>query len=439
MPDSSLQRKTIDDALFRYVANFTYDWESWHAPDGTPIWINDAVERLTGYGVEECLAMPDYPLPIVDAKDRDRLRLMLRDAISGRSYNDLEFCVRTKAGERRWMAVSWQPMVDDDGAPLGFRTSVRDIADRQALREKLRMQNERLERLVRERTAQVARLVKNRGRMERLAAVGELAAGVAHEINNPLAGIRNAFALIGGTLDPDHPHYDLLELVDAEIERISTIIHQMYQLYRCSPLRAEDLAVEKVVGDVFCLLDLMADRCRVRLTVARADGAPGLTPARLPQNELKQVLFNLVRNAVQASQPGGEVRVEIASRPNVPGADGEAAGVNASGTELIEIAVVDEGTGIDAATLPRIFEPFFSTKGKLKEGMGLGLSVTQNLVAAMGGEIVCETEPGVGTTFRVTLPSPTPPPHGEPVDTGDEGYGDDGFGVDRPANKKGRG
>ncbi|QDT16210.1 two-component system sensor histidine kinase NtrB [Alienimonas californiensis] len=411
MPEPPLGRKEIDDALFRYVANFTYDWESWHDPAGTPVWINDAVERVTGYGVEECLAMPEYPVPIVDPNDRDRLRQMLREGVEGRSHNDLEFRVRTKAGERRWMAVSWQPMSDDRGRPLGFRTSVRDIADRQALREKLRLQNERLERLVRERTAQVARLLKNRGRMERLAAVGELAAGVAHEINNPLAGIRNAFALIGSSLAPDHPHYELIELVDAEIERISAIIHQMYQLYRSSPLRAEDLAVEKVVRDVFCLLDLIADRHGVRLTVARADGSPEPTAARLPENELKQVLFNLVRNAVQASEPGGEVRVEIAAGPaEADGAGAGADGVGAAEADVVAIAVVDQGTGIDADTLPRIFEPFFSTKGKLKEGMGLGLSVTQNLVAAMGGEIVCETEPGIGTTFRVTLPRRTPQP-----------------------------
>ncbi|MFH5804705.1 nitrogen regulation protein NR(II) [Alienimonas sp. DA493] len=416
MADSLFKRNEIDDVQFRYVANFTYDWESWHAPDGAPLWINDAVERLTGYRVEECLAMPEYPLPIVWREDRPRMRRMLRDAIAGESFNDLEFRVRTATGERRWMAVSWQPMTCDRGVHLGFRTSVRDIADRQALREKLRQQNQRLERLVRERTAEVARLVKNRGRMERLAAVGELAAGVAHEINNPLAGIRNAFALIGGSLAPDHPHYDLLELVDAEIERISTIIHQMYQLYRSSPLRAQDLTVEQVVRDVFCLLGLIADRHGVRLTVGRADGVEEPTPARLPENELKQVLFNLVRNAVQASKPGGEVRVEIATGVESADAAGSA---GAPGAETVEIAVADRGTGIDAATLPRIFEPFFSTKGKLKEGMGLGLSVTQNLVAAMGGEIVCETEPGVGTTFRVTLPRrPAAPQDGGPGEVG---------------------
>ena len=382
-------RREIDD-LFRFVAESTYDWESWHGPNGALVWVNGAAALMTGFGVEECLAMPDYPLPIVDERDHDLWRELLADAAAGGSANDIEFRIAMRGGDPRWMAVSYQPMFDDAGRRLGFRTSVRDITERQALKEELDRQNDRLERRLREQTAEVARLERTRASMEKLAAVGELAAGVAHEINNPLAGIRNAFALIRGGLDAGHPHYDLLDLVDGEIERVAGIIRQMYQLYNRSPPRAADVSVGKVVGDVFCLLGPTADRYGVRLELEpgdAADGAAGDAHARLPENELKQVLFNLVRNAVQASAAGQAVRVDL-------GGD----------AETVMIVVADEGTGIAPETLPRIFEPFFSTKGQLKEGMGLGLSVTQNLVAAMGGEIACETAVGEGTTFRVTLP-----------------------------------
>ncbi|NNJ26511.1 two-component system sensor histidine kinase NtrB [Alienimonas chondri] len=380
-------RREIDDALFRFVAESTYDWESWHRSDGALVWVNGAVALMTGYDVDECLAMPEYPLPIVDERNHALWREILADAKAGRSGNDREFRVTTRGGDSLWMAVSYQPMADDAGRRLGFRTSVRDITERQSMKEELARQNDLLERRLREQTAKVARLERTRASMEKLAAVGELAAGVAHEINNPLAGIRNAFALIRGGLDPGHPHYDLLDLVDGEIERVAGIIRQMYQLYNRSPPQAADISVEKVVGDVFCLLGPTAERYGVRLEVSSLGDAADGTPAKLPKNELKQVLFNLVRNAVQASERGGEVRVEV--------------GAEAS---TVEIAVVDRGTGIDAKTLPRIFEPFFSTKGQLKEGMGLGLSVTQNLIAAMGGEMTCATELGEGTTFRVTLP-----------------------------------
>ena len=393
----ALGRRQIDDAQFRFVAESTYDWESWHGPDGALVWVNGAVALMTGFGVEECLSMPDYPLPIVDERDHDLWRGVLADARAGRSGNDRAFRVTTRGGDSLWMAVSYQPMDDDAGRPLGFRTSVRDITERQALKEELNRQNDRLERRLREQTAEVARLERTRASMEKLAAVGELAAGVAHEINNPLAGIRNAFALIRGGLDPDHPHYDLLDLVDGEIERVAGIIRQMYQLYNRSPPRAADISVEKVVGDVFCLLGPTADRYGVRLELRDPGDVAENVPARLPENELKQVLFNLVRNAVQASAAGQAVRVDL-------GGD----------ADTVTIAVADEGTGIAPETLPRIFEPFFSTKGQLKEGMGLGLSVTQNLVAAMGGEIACETAVGEGMTFRVTLPR-------RPADAADAG------------------
>lgn len=139
MPYSYLRDRSINDVFFRSVANYTYDWESWHDPNGKLVWVNNAVERLTGYSTAQCMEMDDYPLPIVSKNDRVRIQKMLDDAISLKSYNDLEFEIVTREGLTRWMAVSWQPMYDDDGKHLGFRTSVRDITDRQSLKEQLRL------------------------------------------------------------------------------------------------------------------------------------------------------------------------------------------------------------------------------------------------------------------------------------------------------------
>ncbi len=384
VPYSYLRDDKTNGVYFRTVANYTYDWESWHDPEGKVVWINDSVERITGYSAEECLAMPDYPLPIVAAHDRPKIRQMLADAIAGKSFNDLEFEILTCDGESRWMAVSWQSMYDDDGQNRGFRTSVRDSTDRQGLKEQLRLYTEHLEQLVQERTTRIAQLEKNRRQMEKLAALGELAAGVAHEVNNPLAGIRNSFALFKKSLDPSHEHFDLLDLVDKEIERISSIVYQMYQLYRRGPIAVTELTLEKTMGDVICLLEPIARRYQVALRVA-LDGST--TAARLPLNEFKQILFNIVRNAIQASPPRATVKIDFEANQ-----------------DQLKIFVVDHGCGIPDHVLPHIFEPFYSTKGQLKEGMGLGLSVSRNLVESMDGEISVSTEVGKGTTFRLMLP-----------------------------------
>lgn len=387
---SYLRDRSINDVYFRAVANSTYDWESWHDPQGKLVWVNDAVERITGYSVEDCQAMADYPLPIIAVNHRERMKQMLDDAIAGKSHNDLEFQISTRDGARRWMAVSWQPMHDSTQKHLGFRTSVRDITDRQGLKDQLKLYTEHLEQLVQERTAKIAQLEQHRQQMEKLAALGELAAGVAHEVNNPLAGIRNAFVLFRENLTPDDEHYDLLELVDKEIERISTIVHHMYQLYRRAPQQPSKLTLEKTLSEVISMLDPIARRHSVTIQVKSAKLGNALrqpTSVTLPEGELKQILFNVLRNAIQASAAEQQVTVTICAEES-----------------QVQLEIIDEGTGIPDDVLPHIFEPFFSTKSQIKEGMGLGLSVTRSLIESLHGTIDVETAVGVGSTFHIMLP-----------------------------------
>jgi two-component system sporulation sensor kinase C len=381
---SHLRDRAINDVFFRHVADFTYDWESWHDPDGNLVWVNRSVQRMTGFSVDQCWQMPDYPLPIVAPRDRPRMEQMLRDAIAKQSFNDLEFEIVTRDGQPRALAVSWQPIFDDNGTHLGFRTSVRDITDRQALKQQLHVYTEHLEQVVQQRTTQIAELEKHRRQMEKMAALGELAAGVAHEVNNPLAGIRNAFALFRSDLPESHEHYGLLELVDKEIERISRIIHQMYQLYCISPQVADEIRLQKVISDVICLLEPVANRYGVRVEIVSSDCT---ALVKLPEGELKQVLLNVLRNAIQASLPGSQVTVDYQT----------------DATSLV-MRVIDTGTGITADALPHIFDPFFSTKSQVKEGMGLGLSVTRSLVESLSGTIDVQTQVGSGTTFTIRLP-----------------------------------
>jgi PAS domain S-box-containing protein len=119
----------MTDQCFRAIADYTYGWEVWISPSGRVLWTNPAVKRVTGYSVKEILAMTDFPICIVYADDRDRILKTFRSALEGSTGNDVEFRIGRKDGTIMWVAVSWQPIYDDDGNSLGHRASFRDIGD----------------------------------------------------------------------------------------------------------------------------------------------------------------------------------------------------------------------------------------------------------------------------------------------------------------------
>ncbi len=123
---------------FRAIADYTYDWESWIGVDGKLLWVNPAVERITGYSVGECMVMLDFPIPIVAEADREAVARQIGEAVQGSSRNDFEFRVRHKDGHLVWVAASWQPIYDSRGARLGHRSSIRDIAERKQAENALR-------------------------------------------------------------------------------------------------------------------------------------------------------------------------------------------------------------------------------------------------------------------------------------------------------------
>ncbi len=256
---NALRRKASPKRIFA-VADCTYDWESWHGTDGRLIWVNPAVERLTGYSVAECHAMGITRWRWSCRTIAARLPPSWPPRVRAPAATTRSFASCTGTDRRSGPPSPGSPCPCRSEGHLGFRTSVRDTTERRKLRDQLRLHAEHLEQLVQERTARIQQLERHRRKIEKLAALGQLAAGVAHEINNPLAGLRNAFELIKADLTPQHPHFELLELIDREIERVGAIIHQMYQLYGRAPQRATEFDFTQTVREVVELLSRVATK-----------------------------------------------------------------------------------------------------------------------------------------------------------------------------------
>jgi diguanylate cyclase (GGDEF)-like protein/PAS domain S-box-containing protein len=122
---------------FRAIADYAYAWENWFGPDGRLRWVNPAVERMTGYTVRDCMAMEDFPLPLVHPADRELVHRQQEQALAGRTGQDLEFRVVTRDGRQIWVAMAWQPIFGADSASLGYRASVRDITLQHRANEEL--------------------------------------------------------------------------------------------------------------------------------------------------------------------------------------------------------------------------------------------------------------------------------------------------------------
>lgn len=140
---------------FRAIADYSYDCENWFDSNGKLIWVNPAVYRLTGYTVDECMAMTDFPCPLFDREDRERLVSHLTQATRGSSANDVEFRIRCKDGSQKWVAASWQPIYDGNGSGIGHLSSIRDITDRKKIEEQLKDYQVHLEKIVQDRTKEL--------------------------------------------------------------------------------------------------------------------------------------------------------------------------------------------------------------------------------------------------------------------------------------------
>ncbi|MEW6544920.1 MAG: PAS domain S-box protein [Nitrospirota bacterium] len=315
-------------------------------------YVNSKVEAW-GYHKEDLIGRP-Y-LSLLSKRHRGR-RLKSSLDIGTKQVYEVEVVRRT--GEPRAVMVSVSPLRDAEGHIQGILGIARDITETKKLEQQIR-------------------------NTEKLASVGKLAAGVAHEINNPLGGILNClYNLRRGTLSPARQEEYLVSMEDG-IRRVQKIVRQLLDFSQQHDPELSATDINAVVERVLVLTNhaLVASQIRLEKHLQ-----PGLPPLLVDRHMMEQVLMNLLLNAIQSIRAGGviTIRTKLAD-------------------EACLIEVQDTGCGIPSQYLSRIFDPFFTTKG-VGEGTGLGLSVSLGIVERHGGRILVESEVGKGTLFTVSLP-----------------------------------
>ncbi|NCC26099.1 MAG: two-component sensor histidine kinase, partial [Deltaproteobacteria bacterium] len=233
-------------------------------------------------------------------------------------------------------------------------------------------------------------VLRNMEHANRMATIGRLAAGVAHEINNPLAIINEKAGLLRDLFtfrteyQGDSRLIGLMDSILGSVERCGRITKRLLGFARQADAAWVEVNLRDVVSEVLTFLGKEAAYRSIEVTVGDSESVPGVVSDR---SRLQQVFLNLINNAFQAMNDGGRLNISFAQ-----GLDG-----------MVEATFADSGCGISPENLEKIFEPFFSTK-KGTGGTGLGLSITYGLVKDLGGDIKVRSELGKGTVFTVRLP-----------------------------------
>jgi two-component system nitrogen regulation sensor histidine kinase GlnL len=269
-------------------------------------------------------------------------------------------------GKRVPVGVTVSPLLEPDGKCLGSILLVRNLTQHKELEEDLK-------------------------RADRLAMVGTLAAGLAHEIRNPLGGIKGAAQLLRRSLDQDSSLIEYTDIMNREVDRVNLLIEQLLDLSRPAKLEIVPVNIHQVLEDVLSL-EL---KTHAGPTVVKKLFDPSLPPIRGDRNRLTQVFLNLVKNGYQAMNGSGTLT--ITTRLDT---DRHVRGRGAEPSRFIWVEIADQGVGIKDEDLLHIFSPFFTTKNS---GTGLGLAVCYWIIKEHGGIIRVESIEGKGSTFKVSL------------------------------------
>jgi two-component system sensor histidine kinase PilS (NtrC family) len=311
---------------------------------GRITFMNRAAESICGFSLEKAQGeSAEHRLPALAAR------------LSAAASERFEAEHQTDGGYRRRLGFAVSPLYDREGKNRGHVVAVEDLTGIRAMEENLK-------------------------RSEKLAAVGTMAAGLAHELRNPLASMSGSIQLLHESKAFEDDERQLMSIVLREADRLNGLVTDFLRFARPVPNQLEQLDLGEVVASTVTLFRNDPTRRAVEVQVE----LNGELPVVADRRQLGQVLWNLLSNAAEAMPQGGQVRLS---------------GRLANGSAQLEVK--DDGPGIAADDLPHIFEPFYTTKAR---GTGLGLAIVHSILQGHGGEIAVESVEGKGTRFSLKLP-----------------------------------
>jgi len=327
----------------------------------TITYINKAGERILGYGKEELMGRP---FGIFSLKEK-------QSAIPS-FLNDPDDMDTRKEG--------WMKKKDHAEFPVGF-----------TINNHLSIRGEKIGKIVVFRDlTNVYKIQEEILRMDRLVSLGKLASGIAHELRNPLAGIKTTAQALGEEMSGDDSRREYLHRITKEIDRLNDLLKTFFSFAKPQNLNLAHCHIKDIINEIIpFLIKEIADK-GIRFIETYH---PQLPKIKVDKTQMHQVFLNLFLNAIQAMPNGGELKIEASPMTSDP--------LKGFKQNFIRVVISDTGRGIPSQIVHKIFDPFFTTKPK---GIGLGLSITYQIIKKHGGTIKVESEWERGTSFVINLP-----------------------------------
>jgi signal transduction histidine kinase len=354
---------------------------------------NSAQARTLGRPKEQVLGQQFFTLfpDGLEPYEGIPIKAILQKTLEGRTFEIRDYRVTGLQQYPLYFTMTISPLLVDGITP-GILITSNDVTKRVELEEALKRYTVVLEDKVDKGTATAKKLEQQVLHSDKLAALGRLAAGVAHEIGNPLTSI-SSFAQMLREMAQDDFTQKSLDVINTHIQRITDIVRRMATFARADSLTIKEVQINDVLN---ATLDLMRLDKRMKSSVGIAAALdPGLPKVLIDEGQITQVFINIIINALDAMTDGGTLSV------------GTRRGRDDHGSEAVLVSFADSGTGIPPAELQKIFDPFYTTK-EAGKGTGLGLSLSYDIVKRFKGDIHVESEVGKGTVFTVVLPIETP-------------------------------